>query len=115
MDVLSPLQELLKTDRGWGNLMHTEDMRLRNIFKCFHFLLIFAGIILDKMGVRFTLFFRFNMFLELPLIITVSAAFIGSAAENAMNHFMNLPLKWWNITPFLMVYPLRLKCRQLGS
>ena len=115
MDVLSPLQELLKTDRGWGRCIR-KICRLRNIFKCFHFLLIFAGIILDKMGVRFTAILSGSVMLFGAAInyYAVSAAFIGSAAENAMNHFMNLPLKWWNITPFFDGMPASAKMSAIG-
>ena len=54
VDVMSPLQNLLETQRGWtpdvfGFYGSSEFML--NVFVGF---LIFAGIILDKMGVRFT-------------------------------------------------------------
>jgi len=54
VDVLSPLQTLLETSRGWtpetfGTFASSE--YFLNVFALF---LIFAGIILDKMGVRFT-------------------------------------------------------------
>ncbi|MDR2913005.1 MAG: MFS transporter [Alistipes sp.] len=54
VDVLSPLQNMLETARGWtpetyGTVVGSE--YFLNVFVLF---LIFAGIILDKMGVRFT-------------------------------------------------------------
>ena len=54
VDVLSPLANMLETSRGWtpetyGTVVGSE--YFLNVFVLF---LIFAGIILDKMGVRFT-------------------------------------------------------------
>ncbi|MDR0907224.1 MAG: MFS transporter [Rikenellaceae bacterium] len=54
VDVLSPLQTMLETARGWtpetyGTVVGSE--YFLNVFVLF---LIFAGVILDKMGVRFT-------------------------------------------------------------
>ena len=54
VDVLSPLQNMLEVARGWtpetyGTVVGSE--YFLNVFVLF---LIFAGIILDKMGVRFT-------------------------------------------------------------
>ncbi|MDR2890718.1 MAG: MFS transporter [Alistipes sp.] len=54
VDVISPLQTMLETSRGWtpetyGTVAGSE--YFLNVFVLF---LIFAGIILDKMGVRFT-------------------------------------------------------------
>ncbi|HPY81417.1 MAG TPA: MFS transporter [Bacteroidales bacterium] len=116
MDVLSPLQELLKTDRGWGPDAYGRYAGSETFLNVFIFFLIFAGIILDKMGVRFTAILSGSVMLFGAAInyYAVSAAFIGSAAENAMNHFMNLPLKWWNITPFFAGMPASAKMSAIG-
>ncbi|HOF46037.1 MAG TPA: MFS transporter [Bacteroidales bacterium] len=116
MDVLSPLQELLKTDRGWGPDAYGRYAGSETFLNVFIFFLIFAGIILDKMGVRFTAILSGSVMLFGAAInyYAVSAAFIGSAAENAMNHFMNLPLKWWNITPFFDGMPASAKMSAIG-
>ncbi|MDE6236253.1 MAG: MFS transporter, partial [Muribaculaceae bacterium] len=54
VDILSPLQSYVQTEKGWdpqtwGNFFGSE-----TFLNVFVFFLIFAGIILDKMGVRFT-------------------------------------------------------------
>lgn len=54
VDVLSPLQNLLETDRGWSPETYGLFAGSEYFLNVFVFFLIFAGIILDKMGVRFT-------------------------------------------------------------
>ena len=54
MDILSPLQELLQTSRGWSPDAYGHYTGSETFLNVFVFFLIFAGIILDKMGVRFT-------------------------------------------------------------
>ena len=53
MDILSPLQELLQTQRGWEPTAYGRYAGSETFLNVFVFFLIFAGIILDKMGVRF--------------------------------------------------------------
>ena len=102
MDILSPLQELLQTSRGWSPDAYGHYAGSETFLNVFVFFLIFAGIILDKMGVRFTAILSGAVMLAGASInyFAVSNAFIGSGAESLMNRFMNLPLEWWNITPF---------------
>lgn len=54
VDVLSPLQKLLETERGWSPSVFGTFAGSEYFLNVFVFFLIFAGIILDKMGVRFT-------------------------------------------------------------
>ncbi|MCR9011757.1 MFS transporter [Gabonibacter chumensis] len=54
VDVLSPLQTLLETERGWSPDVFGMEEGSEFFLNVFFFFLIFAGIILDKMGVRFT-------------------------------------------------------------
>ena len=54
VDVLSPLQTLLETERGWSPDVFGMEEGSEFFLNDFFFFLIFAGIILDKMGVRFT-------------------------------------------------------------
>ena len=54
VDVLSPLQGLLQTQRGWDPDAYGHFAGSEPFLNVFVFFLIFAGIILDKMGVRFT-------------------------------------------------------------
>lgn len=53
VDVMSPLQELIQTQRGWAPEAFGYYAGAEYILNVFGFLII-AGIILDKMGVRFT-------------------------------------------------------------
>lgn len=54
VDVLSPLQTLLETQRGWDPETYGTFASSEYSLNVFAFFLIFAGIILDKMGIRFT-------------------------------------------------------------
>ncbi len=54
VDVLSPLQNMLETARGWTPATYGTVVGSEYFLNVFVLFLIFAGIILDKMGVRFT-------------------------------------------------------------
>jgi hypothetical protein len=54
VDVLSPLSTLLETSRGWSAETYGTFCSSEYFLNVFAFFLIFAGIILDKMGIRFT-------------------------------------------------------------
>ncbi len=54
VDVLSPLQTMLETQCGWTADTYGTFASSEYFLNVFVFFLIFAGIILDKMGVRFT-------------------------------------------------------------
>ena len=54
MDILSPIKDLLQTTRGWDSTAFGTMQGAETFLNVFIFFLIFAGIILDKMGVRFT-------------------------------------------------------------
>ena len=54
MDILSPIKNLLQETRGWDSLAFGTMQGSETFLNVFIFFLIFAGIILDKMGVRFT-------------------------------------------------------------
>jgi len=54
VDVLSPLQTMLETQCGWSADTYGTFASSEYFLNVFVFFLIFAGIILDKMGVRFT-------------------------------------------------------------
>ena len=54
MDILSPIKDLMQTERGWDSLAFGTMQGSEVFLNVFVFFLIFAGIILDKMGVRFT-------------------------------------------------------------
>ena len=54
MDILSPIKDLLESTRGWNSDAFGTYVGSETFFNVFIFFLIIAGIILDKMGVRFT-------------------------------------------------------------
>ena len=54
MDILSPIKDLLESTRGWDSAAFGTYAGSETFLNVFIFFLIFAGIILDKMGVRFT-------------------------------------------------------------
>ncbi len=54
MDILSPIKALMQETRGWDSTAFGTMQGSETFLNVFVFFLIFAGIILDKMGVRFT-------------------------------------------------------------
>ena len=54
MDILSPIKDLMLSERGWDSTAFGTMQGSEVFLNVFAFFLIFAGIILDKMGVRFT-------------------------------------------------------------
>ncbi len=94
VDVLSPLQSLLQTNRGWtpenyGTFASSE--YFLNVFALF---LIFAGIILDKLGVRATALLS-GIIMVIGASIkyyAVSPAFAGSGLETMLG-------SWWTSFP----------------
>lgn len=54
MDVMSPIKALVQSELGWDNTAFGTMQGSETFLNVFIFFLIFAGIILDKMGVRFT-------------------------------------------------------------
>lgn len=116
MEVLSPLQELLQTQRGWDPTAYGHYAGSETFLNVFVFFLIFAGIILDKMGVRFTAILSGAVMLFGAAInwYAVSDAFAGGGVEAFMNAFLNLPVEWWNVTPFYDGMPASAKMSAVG-
>ena len=54
MDILSPIKDLMLSTRGWDSTAFGTMQGSETFLNVFVFFLIFAGIILDKMGVRIT-------------------------------------------------------------
>ncbi len=54
MDILSPIKDLMQSQAGWDSTAFGTMQGSETFLNVFIFFLIFAGIILDKMGVRFT-------------------------------------------------------------
>ena len=113
---LSPLQELLQTQRGWDPVAYGHYAGSETFLNVFVFFLIFAGIILDKMGVRFTAVLSGAVMVAGALIkyYAVSEGFGGSAAQAWFDTHLNLPEAWWNVTPFYEGMPGSAKLASVG-
>ena len=116
MDILSPLQELLQTQRGWDPVAYGHYAGSETFLNVFVFCLIFAGIILDKMGVRFTAILSGAVMVCGAVIkyFAVSEGFIGSGVEAWFTNNLNLPDAWWNVTPFYQGMPGSAKLAAIG-
>lgn len=116
VDVLSPLKDLLQEQRGWDSNAFGHFAGSETFLNVFVFFLIFAGIILDKMGVRFTAILSgFVMFLGGAVnYYAVSDSFATSALKEVFDNWLNLPEAWWNITPFYEGMPASAKLSAIG-
>ncbi|MGL5683877.1 MAG: MFS transporter [Marinifilaceae bacterium] len=90
IDVLSPLQSMLDTKLAWSPEVYGTFASSEYFLNVFAFFLIFAGIILDKMGVRFTAGLSACVMLVGAVIkyYAISDAFVGSAIESSLNSFL---------------------------
>ncbi len=83
MDILSPIKDLMQETRGWDSTAFGTMQGSEVFLNVFVFFLIFAGIILDKMGVRFTAILSAAVMLVGACIkwYAVSESFMGSSLE----------------------------------
>jgi len=91
MDILSPIKDLMQETRGWDSTAFGTMQGSEVFLNVFVFFLIFAGIILDKMGVRFTAVLSAIVMLTGAIIkwYAVSESFIGSELETWFNNHLN--------------------------
>ena len=116
VDVLSPLQGLLQTQRGWDPDAYGHFAGSEPFLNVFVFFLIFAGIILDKMGVRFTAVLSGGVMVLGAAInwYAVTDLFDASSAKTFMDNTLNLPQAWWNVTPWYDGMPASAKLSAIG-
>ena len=118
MDILSPIKDLMQTTRGWDSTAFGTMQGAETFLNVFIFFLIFAGIILDKMGVRFTAILSGAVMLIGGLIkyYAVSEAFIGSGVETWFtNHLNYIPgFQELGVAPFYKGMPASAKVAALG-
>lgn len=116
VDVLSPLQEYLQSTKGWDPSAYGRFAGSETFLNVFVFFLIFAGIILDKMGVRFTAILSGAVMFVGGFInyYALTDSFATSGLKDFMDHFVNLPDTWWNITPFYDGMPASAKLSAIG-
>ena len=119
MDILSPIKDLMQETRGWDSESFGRMQGAEVFLNVYVFFLIFAGIILDKMGVRFTAVLSGTVMLIGGLIkfYAVSDAFVGTGLERWFTDNLN-----WNgslpvigaILPFCAGMPASAKLAACG-
>ncbi len=118
MDILSPIKDLMQTERGWDSLAFGTMQGSEVFLNVFIFFLIFAGIILDKMGVRFTAVLSGAVMLVGAIIkwYAVSDSFVGSGLEKWFTENLNyIPLfDELGVSPFYEGMPASAKVAACG-
>ncbi len=118
MDILSPIKDLMQETRGWDSTAFGTMQGSEVFLNVFVFFLIFAGIILDKMGVRFTAVLSAGVMLVGACIkwYAVSESFMGSGLENWFTNNLNyIPLfDELGVSPFYRGMPASAKLAACG-
>ena len=118
MDILSPIKDLMQSTRGWDSTAFGTMQGSETFLNVFVFFLIFAGIILDKMGVRFTAILSGAVMLIGATInwYAVTEAFMGSGLEAWFNNNLNyIPgFDALGISPFYLGMPASAKFAAVG-
>lgn len=116
VDILSPLQEFLQTQHGWDPIAYGRFAGSEPFLNVFVFFLIFAGIILDKMGVRFTAILSGAVMVVGASInyYALTEGFEASSLKVCFDNNLNLPLAAWNVTPFYDGMPASAKLSAIG-
>ena len=118
MDILSPIKDLLQSTRGWDSTAFGTMQGSETFLNVFIFFLIFAGIILDKMGVRFTALLSGAVMLIGATInwYALTDSFIGSSLDVWFtNHLNYIPgFQELGIAPFYEGMPASAKFSAVG-
>lgn len=123
MDILSPIKDLMmrtveEGGRAWDSTAFGTMQGSETFLNVFVFFLIFAGIILDKMGVRFTAVLSGAVMLVGGIIkyYAISESFIGSGLETWFNNNLNyIPVfDWLGVSPFYRGMPASAKLAGIG-
>ena len=118
MDVLSPIKDLLQSTRGWDSTAFGTMQGSETFLNVFIFFLIFAGIILDKMGVRFTALLSGVVMLVGATInwYALTDGFIGSPLDIWFtNHLNYIPVfDELGVSPFYEGMPASAKLSAVG-
>ena len=118
MDILSPIKDLMQSTRGWDSTAFGTMQGSETFLNVFVFFLIFAGIILDKMGVRFTALLSGAVMLVGAIInwYAVTESFQGSSLENWFTNNLNyIPgFDELGISPFYEGMPASAKFAAVG-
>ena len=116
VDVLSPLKTQLDQNLGWSSSVFGTYAGSEFFINVFCLFLIFAGIILDKMGVRFTAILSGTVMVVGASInyYALTEGFDASSIKVWFDNNLNLPLAAWNITPFYDGMPASAKLSAIG-
>lgn len=118
MDILSPIKDLLESTRGWDSTAFGTYAGSETFLNVFILFLIFAGIILDKMGVRFTAILSGIVMLIGATInwYAVTEAFMGSSLETWFTENLNyIPIfDELGVSPFYRGMPASAKFSAVG-
>ena len=118
MDILSPIKDLMQSTRGWDSTAFGTMQGSETFLNVFVFFLIFAGIILDKMGVRFTAVLSGAVMLIGATInwYAVTEGFQGSALDTWFTNNLNyIPgFDELGISPFYKGMPSSAKFAAVG-
>ena len=118
MDILSPIKDLMQETRGWDSAAFGTMQGSEVFLNVFVFFLIFAGIILDKMGVRFTAVLSGAVMLFGAIIkwYAVTDSFAGSGLERWFTDNLNyIPLfDELGVSPFYEGMPASAKFAACG-
>jgi len=118
MDILSPIKDLMETTRGWDSAAFGTYQGSETFLNVFIFFLIFAGIILDRMGVRFTALLSGAVMLLGALInwYAVTEAFQTSALQTWFTNNLNyIPgFDELGVSPFYRGMPASAKFAAIG-
>ncbi len=118
MDIMSPIKDLVESELGWDSTAFGTKKGTETYLNVIVFFLIFAGIILDKMGVRFTAVLSGIVMLIGAAInwYAVTSYFEGSALEAWFNNNLNyIPgFDELGISPFYEGMPASAKFAAIG-
>ena len=118
MDILSPIKDLMQETRGWDSTAFGTMQGSEVFLNVFAFFLIFAGIILDKMGVRFTMVLSAVVMLIGACIkwYAVDESFMGTGLEAWVNSHLNyIPVfEDLGVSPFYEGMPASAKFAACG-
>ena len=118
MDILSPIKDLMESTRGWDSDAFGTMQGAETFLNVFVFFLIIAGIILDKMGVRFTAVLSGLVMLAGAVIkwYAVTDSFIGSGLETWFTNNLNyIPIfDELGVSPFYEGMPASAKFAAIG-
>ncbi len=118
MDILSPIKDLMQSERGWDSTAFGTMQGSETFLNVFVFFLIFAGIILDKMGVRFTALLSGVVMLIGAFIkyYAIAPEFAGSSLEAWFTNNLNyIPgFDELGISPFYLGMPASAKLAAIG-